>query len=229
MRICTIFRSIPSPGGCRGLTSLTIHDMSTLLFPAHAREVHRTIQEERYRRGALRAARVITVSHATRRDIENVLHVPSERIRTIYSAPDPAFIDGDGAGDTDRKVLDRYSIHYPFVLYAGTIRAQKNIPRLIEAFAVLRNDLERPRKSAGISGICALDHHRRRAFALPGGAARRGSYAHGTVGAISRLRAARNTARVLSRRFGFCLSLAVRRLRARAPRSDGLRDSCRRF
>jgi len=121
---------------------VTIHDMSTLLFPAHSREVHRTIQEERYRRGALRAARVITVSHSTRRDIENVLHVPTDRIRTIYSAPDPAFIDGDGAGDTDRQVLDRYSIHYPFVLYAGTIRAQKNIPRLIEAFAVLRNDLE---------------------------------------------------------------------------------------
>src|SRR5580698_9045002 len=63
---------------------LTIHDMSTLLFPEHARDVRRTIQEERYRRGALRAARVITVSHATRRDIENVLHVPSHRIRTIY-------------------------------------------------------------------------------------------------------------------------------------------------
>ncbi len=121
---------------------VTIHDMSTLLFPAHARDVRRIIQEERYRRGALRAARVITVSHSTRRDIENVLHVPAHRIRTIYSAPDPAFVDGDGAGDTDRQVLDRYSIHYPFVLYAGTIRAQKNIPRLIEAFAVLRNDLE---------------------------------------------------------------------------------------
>jgi len=120
---------------------LTIHDMSTLLFP-DARDVRRTVQEERYRRGALRAARVITVSHSTRRDIENVLHVPSSRIRTIYSAPDPAFIDGAGAVDHDRQVLDRYSIHYPFVLYAGTIRAQKNIPRLIEAFAVVRNELE---------------------------------------------------------------------------------------
>ncbi len=42
-------------------------------------------------------------------------------------------------------MLDRYSIHYPFILYAGTIRPQKNIPRLIEAFAVLRADLERVR------------------------------------------------------------------------------------
>ncbi len=122
---------------------VTIHDMSTLLFPAHVRDYRRTVQEERYRRGALRADRVITVSHSTRRDIEHVLHVSSDRIRTIYSAPDPAFTNGHCDEGSDRQVLDRYSIHYPFVLYAGTIRPQKNIPRLIEAFAVLRSDLER--------------------------------------------------------------------------------------
>jgi glycosyltransferase involved in cell wall biosynthesis len=125
---------------------VTIHDMSTLLFPEHTRNFRRTMQEERYRRGALRASRVITVSHATRRDIEHVLHIPSNRIRTIYSAPDPAFTDGHCDESSDRQVLERYSIHYPFILYAGTIRPQKNIPRLIEAFGVLRSDLERTDK-----------------------------------------------------------------------------------
>jgi glycosyltransferase involved in cell wall biosynthesis len=38
--------------------------------------------------------------------------------------------------------MERYQIHYPFLLYVGTIRRQKNIPRLVEAFAVLRGDLE---------------------------------------------------------------------------------------
>jgi glycosyltransferase involved in cell wall biosynthesis len=38
-------------------------------------------------------------------------------------------------------VLERYQINYPFVLYAGTIRPQKNIPRLVEAFAVVRENL----------------------------------------------------------------------------------------
>lgn len=122
---------------------VTVHDMSTLLFPERERDFRRTLREEKYRRGALRASRVITVSHSTRRDIEHVLHVPSHLIRTIYSAPDPAFIDSHRSGEFDRQILDRYSIHYPFILYAGTIRPQKNIPRLIEAFAVLRSDLER--------------------------------------------------------------------------------------
>jgi glycosyltransferase involved in cell wall biosynthesis len=125
---------------------LTIHDMSTLLFPSH-RSFRNRMHEQRFRRGALRASRVIAVSTSTRRDVETVLHVPAERICTIYSAPDPAFTPDasgpdHGAPDQDRQTLERYSIRKPFILYAGTIRPQKNIPRLIEAFAVLRGELE---------------------------------------------------------------------------------------
>ncbi len=69
---------------------VTIHDMSSLLFPER-RDFRATLQEERYRRGALRAKRIITVSNSTRRDLENVLRIPPGRIRTIYSAPDPGF------------------------------------------------------------------------------------------------------------------------------------------
>jgi glycosyltransferase involved in cell wall biosynthesis len=32
-------------------------------------------------------------------------------------------------------------VDYPYILYAGNIRPQKNIPRLIEAFAVVRGEL----------------------------------------------------------------------------------------
>jgi len=134
---------------------LTIHDMSTLLFPAR-QDIRHTWQEERYRRGALRATRVITVSNATRRDIEQVLHVPPDRIRTIYSAPDPAFAAPCDPAH-DRQILDRYSVHYPFILYAGTIRPQKNIPRLVEAFAVLRAELENHAEFANLHLIIIGD------------------------------------------------------------------------
>ncbi|MGA3187398.1 MAG: glycosyltransferase family 1 protein [Bryobacteraceae bacterium] len=120
---------------------VTIHDMSTLLFPAH-RSFRNRMHEQRYRRGALRAARVITVSNSTRRDVETVLHVPPERLCTIYSAPDPAFTADATGLEHDGQTLERYSIRKPFILYAGTIRPQKNVPRLIEAFAVLRAELE---------------------------------------------------------------------------------------
>jgi glycosyltransferase involved in cell wall biosynthesis len=120
---------------------LTIHDMSTLLFPTH-REIRNTLHEQRFRRGAARASRVIAVSESTRRDVESVLHVPAERIRVIYSAPDPAYTADGHDPAQDRQMLERYSISLPFILYAGAIRPQKNISRLVEAFAVVRQQLE---------------------------------------------------------------------------------------
>ena len=120
---------------------VTIHDMSSLMFPAR-KDLRYTLHQARYQRGVARAARIITVSNATRRDIEAVLHVPAERISTIYSAPDPAFTPMQDDAPQRRDILERYSITYPYILYAGTIRVHKNIPRLVEAFAVLRHDLE---------------------------------------------------------------------------------------
>jgi glycosyltransferase involved in cell wall biosynthesis len=120
---------------------VTIHDMSSLLFPSRG-ELRETLHKERYRRGAARASRIIAVSNSTRRDIETVLRVDPERIRTIYSAPDPAYSMSEDDPDKSQKILDRYSISPPYVLYAGAIRPQKNVPRLVEAFAVLRNELQ---------------------------------------------------------------------------------------
>ena len=120
---------------------VTIHDMSTLLFPLRG-DVRAAMHAERYRRGAARATRIIAVSHATRRDIENVIRIPPERIRTIYSAPDPAFRPEHADASKDEEILQRYSIRPPFILYAGTVRPQKNVGRLVEAFAVIRAELE---------------------------------------------------------------------------------------
>src|SRR5579884_1364224 len=82
---------------------VTIHDMSSLLFSPHS-DIRSTLHEERYRRGALRAARIIAVSHSTRRDLQSVLPVAPERIRTIYSAPDPAFTSGSIPAEHEQQV-----------------------------------------------------------------------------------------------------------------------------
>ncbi len=120
---------------------LTIHDLSSISGPATA-GLRSTMHRERYRRGAARASRIIAVSQSTRRDLQTVLGVPGERIRTIYSAPDPVFSAPEGPEEQDEKILQRYSIQPPFILYAGTIRAHKNVRRLVEAYAVLKGELE---------------------------------------------------------------------------------------
>ena len=127
---------------------VTVHDLSSILLspqPGTRASLHRF----RFRRGLLRAAKVIAVSAATERDVENLVGIPPDRIRQVRGAPDPAFLERGPAGGDDevralerQRILERYQISYPFLLYAGAIRPQKNIPRLVEAFAVLRGDLE---------------------------------------------------------------------------------------
>lgn len=131
---------------------VTVHDLSSLVFDHRSGWRHEA-RRLQMRRGLMRAERVIAVSDATRYDVENLLGIPASRITRIYGAADPTFThhapgaDARAAGPEAwererRRILERYQIHYPFLLYAGTIRPQKNIPRLVEAFALLRGELE---------------------------------------------------------------------------------------
>ena len=123
---------------------VTVHDLANLFFEWEEYSKLR-IQLRRYRliRGLARANRVIAVSEATRRDVERVAQVAPHRMRLVYNAPDPGFLkpDGERSAEERRRILERYQIQYPYLLYAGNIRRHKNIPRLVEAFAVVREQL----------------------------------------------------------------------------------------
>jgi len=130
---------------------VTIHDMGSLVYGEQS-GLRKNLRRYRFRRGLLRADKVMAVSVATRRDVVQTLGVPAERVHLVYSAPSPEFFRRGRAADARaagpqteererQRILERYQIHYPFLLYAGNIRPQKNIPRLVEAFAVVRNEL----------------------------------------------------------------------------------------
>jgi glycosyltransferase involved in cell wall biosynthesis len=121
---------------------VTIHDMANLFYeePTNARM---RLRRFRFQRGLLRASRVIAVSEATKRDVERLMGVPPSRIQRVYNAPDPGFVGAhvQTSSEEHRRILERYQINYPFLLYAGPIRRHKNIPRLVDAFAVVRAQL----------------------------------------------------------------------------------------
>jgi glycosyltransferase involved in cell wall biosynthesis len=134
---------------------VTVHDLSSVFYDDASGLLHQA-RIFRLRRGLERASGIIAVSGATQRDVADLVPSAANRIRLIYSAPDPQFLQrrvplepgtsGPQAAARDRhRILERYQIRYPFLLYAGSIRPQKNIPRLIEAFAVARASLENHR------------------------------------------------------------------------------------
>jgi glycosyltransferase involved in cell wall biosynthesis len=120
---------------------VTIHDMANLFYDEEHGNFRMQLRRFRFRRGLKRANRVIAVSDATRRDVETVMGVRPERIRRVYNAPDPGFRAAAGSSDEKDRIMERYQINYPFLLYAGNIRRHKNVPRLVEAFAVVREQM----------------------------------------------------------------------------------------
>lgn len=123
---------------------VTIHDLANLYFNEEETSSFRMqLRRYRFRRGLVRANRVIAVSDATRRDVESQMGVDPNRIQRVYNAPDPGFLAPESGTRLEerRRIMERYQVNYPFLLYAGNIRRHKNVPRLIEAFAVLREQL----------------------------------------------------------------------------------------
>lgn len=124
---------------------VTIHDMANLIFDeAPISSFRLELRRYRFRRGLMRANRVIAVSDSTKRDVERLMGVPPDRTRRVYNAPDPAFLrdaSEPSAVEERERIMERYQVNYPFLLYAGNIRRHKNVPRLVEAFAVLREQL----------------------------------------------------------------------------------------
>ena len=120
---------------------ITVHDLSDVLAPPVGASP--PVQTGRLffaRRALNRADHIFAVSHASKRDLARFFHIPESKISVVYDAVDERFLTEPLPADADR-ILERHAVNSPYVLYAVNIRPQKNLPRLIEAFAVAKAEL----------------------------------------------------------------------------------------
>jgi glycosyltransferase involved in cell wall biosynthesis len=114
---------------------VTIHDLGFLHHP----EAHTRIQRIYYRiftrLSARRASHIIAISEATKRDLQRFYGTPGDKISVIYHGVDGRFQPVDDRAELDR-VLRRYEIDRPYLLFVSTVQPRKNVARLIEAFAL---------------------------------------------------------------------------------------------
>jgi glycosyltransferase involved in cell wall biosynthesis len=120
---------------------ITVHDLSDVLAPpAGASTPVQTGRLFFARRALTRADHVFAVSQSSKRDLARAFRIPETKITVVYNAVDERFLTEPLPADADR-ILERHAVNSPYVLYAGNIRPQKNLPRLIEAFAVAKAEL----------------------------------------------------------------------------------------
>lgn len=111
---------------------ITIHDLAFLTYPESF-----TLENKLYftvflKHSIKQASRIIADSHATKKDIIQYFHVPENKIRVIHLGVDAIF---SRQPDAPEFLKTKYSLHQPYILFAGLITPRKNLERILTAFA----------------------------------------------------------------------------------------------
>mgnify|MGYP005809947895 CR=1 FL=1 len=137
---------------------VTVHDLLDYMYRASNGSGWRRMMHFSFTKRVLHhAARIFAVSQFTKNDIERLFGVASSQIEVVYNAIDDRFRLGH-ATDADRQfIAERYQVNYPFLLYAGRISPHKNIGRIIEAYSLLKTELEKEGKYTDLKLIIIGD------------------------------------------------------------------------
>jgi glycosyltransferase involved in cell wall biosynthesis len=120
---------------------LTLHDLAFLLYPethtAASRAYYATAGES-----ARRAQRVIAVSQRTASDAVRLLGVDPARMKVVHEAASPAFFPRPR--DELAPIASRlgFAADRPYALFVGTLEPRKNVPLLLDAFGLVRRQLD---------------------------------------------------------------------------------------
>ena len=115
-------------------TLLTVHDLTFLVHPACAETGLRRYLSRAVPASLRRADMVLVDSQATAADLARLLGVRGCHVRLLYPGVDPRFRPLPAAeSEPTRAAL---GLPAQFLLFVGTLEPRKNLPRLIEGFAL---------------------------------------------------------------------------------------------
>ncbi len=116
---------------------ITVHDLTFLHFPQHKDADAVRYYNGQIERAVRQADHILSVSHATKHDLMTMLHVPEEKITVQPNGIDQYFVPISD----DEKVSWRTRLNLPqeFILFVGTLEPRKNIPALLDAYAMMHN------------------------------------------------------------------------------------------
>lgn len=123
--------AFPTPLLWRGPSLLTVHDATPWLHRDALSPGMRLYHRPLFPQALRRAAAVLTVSEAARRDLAGATGVPAARIHVTPNGVDPRFFQSRaGAAPGER----------PYLLAVGTLEPRKDLPVLLDALRLLRRD-----------------------------------------------------------------------------------------
>ena len=128
-----------APPFCPCPTVVSIHDLSFEHLPETFKRRSRMQLRLTVRNSARRAARILSLSEHSRRDIIDTYGISPERITAIPLAAASHFAPVDDSRELQR-VRHIYRINGDYILSVGSIQPRKNLARLVKAYAFLRGE-----------------------------------------------------------------------------------------
>ncbi len=114
-----------TPLGWPGQFVFTLHDLHHLCVPEDSDALKRAYYRHVIKPACHRAAFVLTVSEYSREEIANWSGMNKHRIVNV----------GNGVGAPFSAIGPSHQPGYPYLLYVGSRKPHKNLPRLLQAYA----------------------------------------------------------------------------------------------
>lgn len=129
------------PPGVSGKRMLMIHDMAVYAYPETLNWKTKYMLNLTLRRSVKRADHLLTVSEFSKKEMVKYLGILPEKISVIPNGVDFSRFHTKYPKASIEHVVDSFGIDGDYFLYLGTLEPRKNIPKLIEAYALLKQKL----------------------------------------------------------------------------------------
>ncbi len=118
---------------------VTVHDIAFEIFEGIYTGFMNYYQKFVARFAVRRAAKVVSVSEASKKDLVNIYHTDPNKITVTPLGLDSIF--KPMSYEVVQPVLDKYDLVYQkYVLFVGTLQPRKNIERLVDAYQQIRKE-----------------------------------------------------------------------------------------
>ena len=125
------------------ITAVTIHGLEYEYLPEYYRFPQKLYLNKSTEYAVKRADKIIAVSHWTKKQLVKRLGADEQKIKVIYEGISKKFIHLNNS-EYLRQIRHKYGIKKDYILFIGTIQPRKNLVRLIEAFAGLKDTMKKP-------------------------------------------------------------------------------------
>ena len=129
------------PATSRAYRVVTVHDLSVFRHPETHTPRTVEVQTTLLRQSVAKADHLIAVSEFTKQELIDVLDADPDSITVVPNGVNIEAFQGELDEDAFQEIRNKLGLNDQYFMYLGSIEPRKNVIRLVETYALLRDRL----------------------------------------------------------------------------------------